>query len=210
MKKRLFALLLVLCLLACCAVPAFGADSGNVARMHLCYRWSGPPSLGHVWVYIENLTNHPLQVGAYSVPAGQGVSVGNFGLTRADGNGTYYNVECYCANHYSISGMVSNRTDLTQSELNSVNNAILQQNLWLPLVSNCTDFACRVWNAGGGATVVSLGLPVFTKWQIQAHGDRGFVQMTNVSADQVKKQHGTGSGATLSTCSSGTISKQIG
>lgn len=210
MKKRIPALLLVFCLLLCTALPVFAADGMNVAKLYLCYRWSGAPSLGHVWVYVENLTNHSLQVGAYTVPAGQGVSVGNFGLTRADGNGIYYNVESYCGNHYPISGMISNRTNLTQGELNRVSNAILQQNLWFPIGSNCTDFACRVWNAGGGTRVVSFGLPVFTKWQIQAHGNTGFVQMTNVSADQVKKQHGSGVGASLSTCSPGTISKQIG
>ena len=94
MKKRVFAFLLALAVLGCCVLPSFAAgrssaDSGKtVAKLYLCHRWSGPPSLGHMWVYIENLTGKPIQVGLYKVPAKQGVSVGNFGLTRADGNGT--------------------------------------------------------------------------------------------------------------------------
>ena len=53
-------------------------------------------------------------------------------------------------------------------------------------------------------------LPVFTKWQMKMHGDEGYVQMTNVSANQVKKQVGEGDSATLVTCSPGTIAKEIG
>ena len=116
MKKRLFALLLAICLLLCAAVPALAASGDEtVAKLYLCHRWSGPPSLGHMWVYIENLTGKPIQVGLYKVPAKQGVSVGNFGLTRADGNGTYYNVEAYCGNHFSLSGMISVTTTVGRS-----------------------------------------------------------------------------------------------
>jgi hypothetical protein len=212
MKKRLFALLLALCLLALFAVPSFAAfGDETVAKLYLCHRWSGPPSLGHVWVYIENRSNRTLQVGAYSLPPNQGVSLGNFGLTRSDGNGTYYNVEAYCAQRYSTSGTISNSTNLNQSELNRVSDAILQQNLWLPLGSNCADFACRVWNAGGGAHVTSaFGLPVFVKWQILAHGDEGNVRMYSPARDQVYKQSGSGGGASLHVCADGTVSKQIG
>lgn len=209
MKKRILAFLLALAILCCCAVPAFAADS-TVAKLYLCHRWSGAPSLGHVWVYVENLSNQTQKVGAYTLPPHQGVSIGNFGLTRSDGNGIYYNVEAYCAQRFSMSGTISNSTKLTQSELNSVSSAILSQNLWLPLGSNCGDFACRVWNAGGGANTVSFGLPVFIKWQIKAHGNEGGVNMYSPARDQVLKQSGTGAGATLRVCADGTVSKEIG
>ena len=210
MKKRIVALLLVLAVLCCCALPAFAADNGTVAKIYLCHRWSGPPSLGHVWVYIENLSGRTQTVGAYTLPAGQGVSVGNFGLTRSDGNGTYYNVESYCAAHFSTSGTISNSKRLNQSQLDAVSDAIAKQNLWLPLISNCTDFAVRVWNAGGGSQAMSFGLPVFTKWQILMHGNEGNVNMYTPARDQVLKQHGTGHNAALTVCKDGTVSKQIG
>ena len=211
MKKRVLAFLLALAVLCCCIVPAGAAGSSKtVAKLYLCHRWSGPPSLGHMWVYIENLTSKPIQVGLYKVPAKQGVSIGNFGLTRADGNGTYYNVEAYCGNHYSLSGMVSNSTDLTQDELNTINTEIRNHNHWAFFGSNCSDFAVRIWSLGGGELTISYVLPVFTKWQMKLHGDEGYVKMTDVSASQVKKQVGEGDSAKLVTCSPGTIEKEIG
>ena len=49
MKKRLFALLLAICLLLCAAVPALAASGDEtVAKLYLGHRWSDPPSLGHV------------------------------------------------------------------------------------------------------------------------------------------------------------------
>ena len=210
MKKRIISLLLVLAILCCCAVPAFAADGDTVARMYLCYRWSGAPSLGHVWVYIENLSDETLRVGAYDLPAGQGVSLGNFGLTRADGNGTYYNVEAYVGAHITNSGTSSLRTDLNRSELNKVSSAIVRSNVWLPLGANCTDFALRVWNAGGGTYIMPLIFPMLIQMQIQMHGNRGGVDMYAPARDQVYKQQGSGSGATLKVCSDGTVSKQVG
>ena len=216
MKNRVLAFLLALAVLGCCVLPCFAvgraAASGSktVAKLYLCHSWTGPPSLGHMWVYIENLTGKPIQVGLYKVPVKQGVSVGNFGLTRADGNGTYYNVEAYCGNHFSLSGMISNSTDLTQSELDTISTEIRNHNRWAFFGSNCSDFAVRIWSLGGGELTISYVLPVFTKWQMKMHGDEGYVQMTNVSASQVKKQVGEGDSATLVTCSPGTIAKEIG
>ena len=203
MKKRILSLLLALVMLCCCVVPAVAADSAaggkTVAKMYMCHRWSGFPSLGHMWIYIENLSGKPMQVGLYKVPAKQGVSVGNFGLTRADGNGTYYNVESYCAARFPTSGTRSISTDLNESEMNKVSSAVTSTNLWLPIGSNCADFAVRVWNAGGGAFIMPLVFPVFIKWQINTHGNRGNVHMYNPPRDHVYKQSG-----------SGTVSKQIG
>ena len=213
MKKRVIAILLALAVLFCCIVPATAAGSSGsktVAKLYLCHRWSGFPSLGHMWVYIENLSGKPITVGLYKVPAKQGVSVGNFGLTRADGNGTYYNVEAYCGNHFSLSGMISNSTDLTQDELNAISTEIRNHNRWAFFGSNCSDFAVRIWSLGGGELIISYVLPVFSKWQMLLHGNEGYVKMTNVSASQVKKQVGEGDSATLITCSPGTIAKEIG
>ncbi|MBR3552394.1 MAG: hypothetical protein IKN72_03290 [Clostridia bacterium] len=213
MKKRIVSLVLTLCLLvpaaAVLAVPAGAADSDIVADIYLCHRWSAFPSLGHDWVYIENLTNETLQVGAYQLPPHQGVSLGNFGLTRADGNGTYYNVEAYCGNHYSLSGMVATKDAMTRSDLARLSNVVLSTNHWDPIV-NCDSFAAAVWNAGSGKKVIPLLFPVLMKVQILLYGNVGAVKMYSPTRDQVLKQHGTGAGATLTVCKDGTVAKQIG
>ena len=213
MKKRALSLFLTLCLLLSAvlalAVPTGAANDDVVANAYLCHRWSAFPSLGHDWVYIENLTDETLQVGAYRLPPRQGVSLGNFGLTRADGNGTYYNVEAWCGNHYSLSGMVATKDTLTRSELASLSSVVLGMNHWDPIV-NCDSFAAAVWNAGSSKKVVPLLFPVLMKVQILLYGNVGTVQMYSPTRDQVLKQHGTGADATLSVCADGTVSKQIG
>ncbi|MBR4726493.1 MAG: hypothetical protein IK080_01230 [Clostridia bacterium] len=88
--------------------------------MYLCHRWSKVPSLGHVWVYVENLTQEDMVIGAYTVPPHEGVSLGCFGLTRSDGGGTYYNVEAHCGNKYGVKGMIALQEDLTADKLAKV------------------------------------------------------------------------------------------
>ena len=94
--------------------------------------------------------------------------------------------------------------------MEKVSAAVARTNLWLPIGFNCTDFAVRVWNAGGGAFIMPLVFPVLIKAQILMHGNRGGVNMYNPPRDHVYKQAGTGSGASLRVCSDGTVSKQIG
>ena len=214
MKKRIFAFLTVLCLFVSVMLPMTASavkvkSQAIVADIYLCHRWSGIPSLGHDWVYIENRSDKTLQVGAYQLPPRQGVSVGNFGLTRADGNGTYYNVETWCGNHYSLSGMVATKDSINQSALDNMSNTIAGLNHWDPIV-NCDSFAAAVWNAGSSKKVIPLLFPVLMKLQILLYGDVGTVQMYSPTREQVLKQHGIGSGATLSVCQDGTVSKQIG
>lgn len=213
MKKRILSFLLALCLelstFAVLSVSTFAAGSDVVADIYLCHRWSGVPSLGHDWVYIENLTNETLQVGVYRVPPKQGVSLGNFGLTRADGNGTYYNVEAYCGNHFSLSGMVATKDTLTRDALKKLSNVVLNTNHWDPIV-NCDSFAAVVWNAGSSKKVVPLLFPILMKLQILLYGNVGMVQMYSPTRSQVLKQHGIGESATVSVCKDGTVAKQIG
>ena len=213
MKKRMLALLLTLCLLlpvmSAFCVPAAAAESDIVANIYLCHRWSGVPSLGHDWVYVANLKNETLQVGAYRMLPHQGVSLGNFGLTRADGNGTYYNVEAWCGNHFSLSGMNAMKDTLTRSQLARLSSTVAGLNHWDPIV-NCDSFAATVWNAGSSKKVIPLLFPVLMKLQILMYGDIGTVQMFSPTRDQVLKQHGLGANATLTVCKDGTVAKQIG
>lgn len=214
-KNRVLAFFLCVVLLFGSAVGAAGASpqaTGNdeiVAQLYLCYRWSAPPSLGHAWIYIENRSDETLKVGAYTLPPEQGVSVGTFGLTRNDGAGIYYNVEAYCGNRYGLSGLVCVSTGLTRAKLAAVSKVIMSQNFWDPIVFNCTTFAARAWNAGGGRTVVPFVFPVFVKLQILA-GSHGSANMFYPDRSQVCRMIGSGAGASLRVCCDQTVSKQIG
>ena len=100
------------------AHPEKDEKSGNgtriVANLSVVTRVKGT---GHAWIYVENLTDEPLQVGHYTLPANEGVSVGLFSFTCEDGIGIYYNVESYCCNVHGGDGLVSITTDLDEEEM---------------------------------------------------------------------------------------------
>lgn len=207
--RPILALLLALLLAAAVLPAASAAGSGDdyVADMYLCYRQSGASFFGHAWVYIENRTNETLQVGAYRLPPQQGVSVGSFAF-RSRALGTHYNVEAWCGNHYPMDGTVATKQALSRSALQSVSSTLLNTNFW-GVFFNCAAFAATIWNAGSSKKVVPLLFPVFVKLQIQAYGTVGSFRMYCPDRDQVVKQNGTGSGATLSRCPDGPLQKEI-
>ena len=206
--KPVLALLLAL-ILALSVLPVAFAASGDdyVADMYLCFRQSNASVFGHAWVYIENRTDETLQVGAYRLSPNQGVSVGSFAF-RSRALGTHYNVEAWCGNHYPMGGTVATRQALSRSALQSVSNKLLNTNFW-GVFFNCAAFAATIWNAGSSKKVIPLLFPIFVKLQIQAHGIVGSFKMYSPSRDQVVKQNGTGSGATLSRCPDGPLQKEI-
>lgn len=182
-------------------------DESHVADMYLCYRQSKASFFGHAWVYIENRTNETLQVGAYSLPPQQGVSVGSFAF-RSKALGTHYNVEAYCGNHYPMDGTVAIREALSRSALQSVSSRIRNTNFW-GVFFNCAAFAATIWNAGSSRKVIPLLFPVFVELQIRARGPVSSFTMYAPDREQVYKQQGTGAGATLSRCPDGPLQKEI-
>ena len=210
--KRILCLLLSLCLLFALAAPfsaaAAGEDDEIVANMYLCHRRSSAAIFGHCWVYIENLSNETLQVGAYSCPPGQGVSVGNWFITRADGNGIYYNVEAYCGNVYGVKGMTATKDTLTRAELKKVSRRAAEQNQW-GLFRNCSFYAAAVWNAGSSKKVIPFFHPTVVWLQILLHGNVGPISMYFPARNQVRRQIGTGMLSTTYVVSDGTVGKQI-
>ncbi len=206
--KPVLALLLAL-ILALSVLPFAFAASGDdyVADMYLCYRQSKASFFGHAWVYIENRSDETLQVGAYRLPPNQGVSVGSFAF-RSRALGTHYNVEAWCGNHYPMGGTVATKQPLTRSALSRVSSKLLNTNFW-GVFFNCAAFAATIWNAGSSKKVIPLLFPIFVKLQIQAHGTVGSFKMYSPSRDQVVKQNGTGSGATLTRCPDGPLQKEI-
>ena len=214
-RKRLLSFLLALCLAVSFAAPfsaaaadEAGTDDEIVANMYLCHRRSSAAIFGHCWVYIENISNEFLQVGAYCCPPGQGVSVGNWFITRSDGNGIYYNVEAYVGNVYGTGGMSATKDTLTRAELESVSKRAAKQNFW-GLFLNCSFYAAAVWNAGSSRKVIPLLHPTVIWLQIKLHGDVGKVPMYFPARDQVVRQVGSGALAMTYVVSDGTVSKQI-
>ena len=166
-----------------------------VANFYVFLIESKPHPIGHTWVYIENLTGRELQVGLYTLPAYEGVSVGV--LARADGWGIYYNVESYAQNVHGMGKQISMCDQLTAKKLEKVSNTIVNYvNHWDPIF-NCMYFAFKVWNSGSKKILLPLLLPVVGKLQMALYPHEFNVQMKPVRRDQTFKQVGFGNFAYL-------------
>lgn len=211
--KRIFksaaSLMLVLAIIFSIAAPSFAANDPVVARMYVITYLEGTSWTDHAFVYFENLSKQTLRVGLYDLPVGQGVSVGCYAASRADGYGIYYNVEAHCANKYGQSGWMSISKDLTKNELNKATNAIINARNGWDFVFNCMYFAFQVWNKTTGDNLVSLIFPVFGQIQLKMRGGRSGPKMYFAREDQVFRQRGKGSSAYLTGVSRGTLDKAI-
>lgn len=211
--KRIIALLLALTALVGVFSISVNADTETeeeiVARMYIGHK-PRPASLpfgilegvdnrlsGHTWVYVENLTDHDLTVGAYTVKKGKGVSIGTYGYLINDGKGLYYNVECYRYKNSDPSSYIYLSKEITAAQLENVSNTILYSNLWsYPL--NCAYAATNIWNAAPGSPVIYMLFPQLHELQILLnpnHGE-GF-QMIKAKKSDCYKQIGMGPEATL-------------
>ena len=87
--KRILAVLLSIIILAGALVIPVAAGSTEsdeiVARMYIGHKDRYLNFSGHTWIYIENLSDHELMVGAYPLKKGKGVSIGTFGYAIANG-----------------------------------------------------------------------------------------------------------------------------
>ena len=140
------------------ATPGDGKiDYGDkVCRMYMCYVFGVRASTGHAWVYFENLTDHNITVGTYTLPPEEGVSVGTFCFSVDDGPGVYYNVESYNMTKEAMAKTLYIYIDLDQKTLNKVSDQINLCNYW-SLIHNCLWFATTVWNSGGGKHQITFG-----------------------------------------------------
>lgn len=166
-----------------------------VANFYVFLIESLPHPIGHTWVYIENLTDRELQVGLYTLPPHEGVSVGV--LARADGWGIYYNVESYAQNVHGMGKQISMCDQLTAKKLEKVSKSIINYvNHWDPIF-NCMYFAFTIWNSGSRRILLPLLLPVVGKIQMALYRHEFNVQMKPVRRDQTFKQVGFGKFAYL-------------
>lgn len=211
--KRIFksaaSLMLVLAIIFSIAAPSFAANDPVVARMYVITYLEGTSWTDHAFVYFENLSGQTLKVGLYNLPVGQGVSVGCYAASRADGYGIYYNVEAHCANKYGQSGWCSISKDLTKNELNKATNAIINARNGWDFVFNCMYFAFQVWNKTTGDNLVSLIFPALGQIQLKMRGGRSGPKLYFAREDQVYRQRGRGSSAYLTGVSKGTLNKAI-
>lgn len=165
--------------------------------------------LGHAWLYIENLSDEPIQVGHYEVPVGEGVSVGLF-VTRSDGLGIYYNVEAYSVGKYNNKGVFSLSKPLTRDELEKVSREIKGYLNYWGLYFNCTFFAYSIWNSVSTDFLIPLFFPIIGIIQMLFHGAKAdTLEMYYPSEDEVFRQRGTGSDAYLEPVSEGSLSHSI-
>ena len=197
--KRLAAVLLALIVLvSTLVIPVAAGDTAEkeiIARMYIGHKERYMNLSGHTWIYIENLSDHELTVGAYPLQKGKGVSIGTFGYAIANGKGLYYNVEAYRYQNVDISTYIHLSKDLTQEQLDKVSKKIRRSGTW-DYTLNCAYSAIGIWNASFGKPLIYVMVPTLHQLQIlinPSHGN-GF-KMTVPNMSDVYKQIGRGDDA---------------
>lgn len=205
--KRLTAFIIaVIMLLGALPLSSSAAsDETYVAKMYICSRTK---ITGHVWLYFENLTDHDITVGCYTLPKGQGVTVSAYNTARKDGKGNYYNIDGYCLNKYGSGGTTCASMTITASQLKTVSAKILERNSWSG-TKNCCYFAGNVWNSVANKKVKILLLPSLMALNIKKQ-KCATPKFYNPAKSQCLKQVGTGASATLKQCKDGSFNRLVG
>lgn len=178
------------------ALAADGTKAANdkiVANYYIYVMETDIHPVGHMWVYLENLTNKPMQVGYYTVPPYKGVSIGIF--ARKDGFGIYYNVEAYNQTVYGMENQICLKDELTAEKVKDVSDTLVSiPNHWDPIF-NCMYYAFRIWNAGcsNDKKLIHLVWPPLGTLQIKMRNHLYEVPMKGATIDQTFRQVGSGS-----------------
>lgn len=178
-----------------------------VAKLWLCSDIDVFPFVGHCWVYVENLSDSPIQVGFYEVPVGQGVSVGSFSFSVSDGWGVYYNLEAMRENRdNTVKRAQTVSTMLDSAKLQKLTDSLVNYpNYWGP-VANCSTFAFRIWNSVTGDLYFSLLIPAIAHFELILSGSKkGELEMYYPEDSQILRQRGTGNNAYLEPVSAKTL-----
>ncbi|MBO5936219.1 MAG: hypothetical protein J6Q79_01235 [Clostridia bacterium] len=164
-------------------------DNDIVATLYVFYDKSDIHGMGHTWIYIENLTDQDLKVGAYTLPPDEGVSVGT--LPEYDGWGLYYNIEAYQQGIYGMEDQLSMKEDITLKKLRRVSNFIVSYpNFWDPVFFNCMLFAFFAWDMGSWKILIPLFFPIIGKIQMLIYPHETGTLMKPVTKDKVYRQTG--------------------
>ena len=210
--KKTLAFLMSFVMIFTLALPAFAEGNGDeiVAEISVCSRVKEVPSLGHLWIYINNISDRELQVGAYTLPAGEGVSVGTLSYSRDDGHGIYYNVEAHCINKYDDHDFYSITRELSADKLDDINEIIINHNHW-NIFTNCMSFSFKVWKEATGQGFANMLFPAFGEMQLRIAGAKyKQLKMYYPTADRVYRQSGSGEGATIYTVKDSSLVTHVG
>ena len=173
---------------------------GIVAKMSLYARPKAIPLFGHTWLYIENVSDSDIQVGAYTVPAGEGCTLGTFFYSRFDGIGLYYNLESYLSGKYGVRKSVCISEYITAAELEKVSKQAINRNFWDP-ITTCSGMPLTLWNSVADRKVVTIPHPLFVFITLHCYsGKEVGTKMYVVDRERVYKQRGFGDNATLDVC----------
>ena len=203
LKKRILSLILALIICITALPVAYAADNTKatddkiVANFYVYVMVTDIHPIGHMWVYLENLTNKPMKVGLYTIPAKKGMSVGVF--ARKDGYGIYYNVEAYTQTVYGMENQICLKDELTADKVQDVSDALLRyRNHWDPIF-NCMYFAFRIWNSGcsTGKKLIPLIWPPLGTLQMKMKSHLYEKPMKGVTMSETYRQVGSGSNAYL-------------
>lgn len=207
--RSIVSIVMVAVIVFSVTAPSFAANDPVVARIYVITYLEGTSWTDHAWVYFENLTKEKIRVGLYGLPPGEGVSVGCYAASRADGYGIYYNVESYCADKFGQSGWISISKEITKSQLQNATDKILTiRNGW-DFIFNCMYFAFKVWNAATGDNLLSFVFPVIGQMQLKARGATKGPEMFVPKKTRVYRQKGRGDSAYLTLVSEKTLDKAI-
>lgn len=169
--KKITAILLAVIMLFSIPVLAFADDaadeeiaeeapvisSGNVGTLYIIYSPANKRE-PHMWIYLVNNSDSPLEFGHYTVPAGGCVSVGNF-HDRGSGAGIHYNLERYWVKPATYERSYYLKTSVTASELRRCGSAMKLMNHWDYVFCNCSMFATTIWNICSPRKIIHLGFP---------------------------------------------------
>lgn len=200
--KKILCLILAILMSLSVMPMAFAASETKseepiVANYYIFVMETDIHPIGHMWVYLENLTDKPMKVGYYTVPAYEGVSIGIF--ARKDGFGIYYNVEAYTQTAYGMKNQICLKEQLTAKKVKDVSDTLTTiPNHWDPIF-NCMYYAFRIWNAGCSRKnkLIHLVWPPLGTLQIKTKGYQRGVVMKGVTMDQAFRQVGSGANARL-------------
>lgn len=139
----------------------------DIAIIHFCAVPLGGYFLfGHAWVYIENISENEIQIGAYTLEPGKSISVGTSSFAGKNGWRLYYNLETFTekdANYISIKDTIS------LDELDAMNKVIRNYNHWNPII-NCTFSSSAIWNTVSDKHLIPMVFPIFSMIQMWIHG----------------------------------------
>jgi hypothetical protein len=128
-------------------------------------------------------------------------------MSVSDGAGIYYNLEKYRNEYKSpYRGIRRLSKVISKSDLENVTKFMLRSNVFDPLIRNCSWFATGCWNAGGGDRLPRVVvLPWIMRALMSARGADSSANLTHVERDQVMRQVGRGSSATVKVVSGGSL-----